>query len=116
MIGRYAMQGSPAYLSMLKPWYQTALPHEDIREGRLSEAVFAANLWAVAQGEASAVYSDPEAFFAKSYLTGGMTNVMRMVCRALSGQADAGDRILSLQTSFGGGKTHVLIALWHLAK
>lgn len=110
------MQESSGFFPMLKPWYAVAMPHEDIREGRLSEAVFAANLWAVAQGEASSIYRDPEAFFVKSYLTGGMTNVLRKVSRALSGQADAGDRILSLQTSFGGGKTHALIALWHLAK
>lgn len=102
--------------SALKPWYAVATPHEDIREGRLSEAVFAANLWAVVQGSAPEVYSDPEAFFSKTYLTAGLTNVLRKVARALAGEADAGDRILSLQTSFGGGKTHALVALWHLAK
>jgi len=100
----------------LKPWYAVAIPHEDIRESRLEEAVFAANLWAVSQGKAAEVYLDPEAFFTKSYLTSGLTNVLTRVSRALSGDADAGDRILSLQTSFGGGKTHALVALWHLAK
>ena len=60
-----------------KPWYAVATPHEDIREGRLSEAVFAANLWAVVQGTAPEVYLDPEAFFAKTYLTGGLTNILR---------------------------------------
>lgn len=99
----------------LKPWYAVAIPHEDIREGRLSEAVFAANLWAVKQGNAPEVYLAPEAFVAKTYLTAGLTNVLKKVSRALSGQVDAGDRILSLQTAFGGGKTHSLVALWHLA-
>ncbi|RMG44917.1 MAG: ATP-binding protein, partial [Acidobacteria bacterium] len=99
-----------------KPWFDVATPHEDIRQGRLSEAVFAADLWAVVQGTAPAVYLDPEAFFAKTYLTQGLTNVLKKVARALSGDADAGDRILTLQTAFGGGKTHILIALWHLAK
>ncbi len=102
--------------STLKPWYAVATPHEDIREGRLSEAVFAANLWAVVQDAAPDVYCDPQAFFAKTYLTAGLTNVLNKVSLALAGGADAGDRILSLQTSFGGGKTHALVALWHLAK
>ena len=100
----------------LKPWYAIATPHEDIRQGRLSEAVFAANLWAVDQGDAPEVYRNTESFFAKTYLTTGLTNVLKKVGRALSEDADAGDRILSLQTSFGGGKTHTLVALWHLAK
>ena len=100
----------------LEPWFAIATPHEDIREGRLSEAVFAANLWAVKQDNAPEVYLDCEAFFEKTYLTGGLSNVLKAVARALSGDADAGDRILSLQTAFGGGKTHALVALWHLAK
>ena len=100
----------------LKPWFAVARPHEDIREGRLDEAVFAANLWAVVQGTAPEVYTDPEAFFQKTYLTQGLTNVLRKVSGALTGKAETGDRILNLQTAFGGGKTHILIALWHLAK
>jgi len=50
-------------MSKLKPWYAIATPHEDIRKGRLAEAVFAANLWAVVQGTAPEVYLDPEEFF-----------------------------------------------------
>jgi hypothetical protein len=100
----------------LKPWYAIATPHEDIRKGQLAEAVFAANLWAVAQGTAPQVYLDPEAFFQKTYLTTGLKNVLSKVGKALAGQSESGDRIISLQTSFGGGKTHILIALWHLAK
>src|SRR3990172_9553858 len=87
--------------SPLKPWHAVAIPHDDIQKGRLSEAVFAANLWAVVQGkDAAEVYLDPEAFFAKTYLTGGLTNVLQKVARALAGGADAGDRILTFQTPF----------------
>ncbi|GAB4247437.1 MAG: DUF499 domain-containing protein [Acidobacteriota bacterium] len=100
----------------LKPWYAVATPHEDIREGRLAEAVFAANLWAVVQGTAPEVYLDPEEFFRKTYLTTGLSTVLRRVAGALSGGGESGDRIISLQTAFGGGKTHTLVALWHLAK
>jgi hypothetical protein len=101
---------------VLKPWYAVATPHADIREGRLAEAVFAANLWAVVQGTAPEVYLDPEEFFRKTYLTGGLATVMSRVAGALRGGGESGDRIISLQTAFGGGKTHTLVALWHLAK
>jgi Protein of unknown function (DUF499) len=62
------------------------------------------------------LYLDAEQFFAKSYLTAGLKNVLIRVARSLSGDREAGDRIFSLQTAFGGGKTHALVALWHLAK
>ena len=100
----------------LKPWYAVATPHEDIREGRLAEAVFAANLWAVVQGTAPEVYLDPEEFFRKTFVTTGLTTALRRVASVLGGGGEAGDRIISLQTAFGGGKTHTLVALWHLAK
>jgi hypothetical protein len=111
----------------VKPWYDIVIPHEDIRLGRLSEAVFAANLWAVVQRSAPEIYGksdlevpdvylDPEAFFSKTYLTVGLSNVLRKVAKALSDDGEGGERIISLQTSFGGGKTHSLVALWHLAR
>lgn len=111
----------------IKPWYDIVTPHEDIRQGRLSEAVFAANLWAVVQKSAPEMYGDPEievadfyldpeAFFKKSYLTSGLAKVLKMVASALAGGSESSERIISLQTSFGGGKTHSLVALWHLAK
>ncbi len=102
----------------LKPWYAIATPHQDIRKGQLAEAVFAANLWAVAQAQKDTpeIYTDAETFFEKSYLTGGLKSVLSKVGAGLTGATDSGDRIISLQTSFGGGKTHMLIALWHLAK
>ena len=100
----------------LKPWYAIAIPHEDIRKGRLAESVFAANLWAVVQGTAPEVYLNPEEFYRKTYMTTGLATVLSRVAGALCGDGDSGDRIISLQTAFGGGKTHILIALWHLAK
>lgn len=103
-------------MAELKPWYAIATPHQDIRKGQLAEAVFAANLWAVAQNHAPEIYSDAETFFEKSYLTTGLKNVLSKVGAGLQGTSDSGDRIISLQTSFGGGKTHMLIVLWHLAK
>lgn len=100
----------------LKPWYAIATPHEDIRKGRLAESVFAANVWAVVQSTAPEVYLDPEEFYHKTYMTVGLSTVLRRVSGALRGDGETGDRIISLQTAFGGGKTHTLVALWHLAK
>src|SRR3990170_3107992 len=100
----------------LKLWYAVATPHEDIREGRLAEAVFAANVWAVVQNTAPEVYLDPEEFFRKTYMTVGLSTVLGRVAGALRGNGESGDRIISLQTAFGGGKTHALVALWHLAR
>lgn len=101
---------------MLPPWHTIALPHSDIREGRLDEAVFAANIWAVRQNDAPSTYLDSEQFFAKTFLTAGLKKVMTKVGQALCGSAEAGDRIIRLQTPFGGGKTHTQVALWHLAR
>jgi hypothetical protein len=103
-------------MAALKNWFEIALPHADIREGRLDESVFAANIWAVRQEAAPTTYLDPEAFFGKTYLTGGLSRILQKVARALTGSADAGDRIISLQTAFGGGKTHTQVALFHLAR
>lgn len=100
----------------LKPWYAIATPHEDIRLGRLDESIFAANLWEVVQGDAPPIYLDPEEFLRKTYMTAGMAATLKRVGSALSGGSDSGDRIMSLQTAFGGGKTHTLVALWHLAR
>jgi hypothetical protein len=100
----------------LPQWYTIALPHSDIREGKLDEAVFAANIWAVRQNNAPTTYLDPGQFFAKTFLTGGLTKVLKKAGKSLSGTTEAGDRIISLQTAFGGGKTHTQVALWHLAR
>ncbi|MBI3194966.1 MAG: ATP-binding protein, partial [Ignavibacteriae bacterium] len=100
----------------LQPWYSVCTPHKDIREGRLDEATFAVDLWGVVSGQAPEVYLDSEEFFQKTYMTEGLKSVLLKTLKGLSGSADAGDRILSLQTSFGGGKTHMLLALYHFAK
>jgi len=100
----------------LKPWYAEATPHEDICRGRFAEAVFAANIWEVHQKTAPEIYLEPEEFFKKTYMTVGLSTTLKHVAAALSGTSDAGDRIISLQTAFGGGKTHTLVALYHLAK
>jgi hypothetical protein len=99
----------------MKSWFNVVRPHEDIRNGDLAEAVFAANLAEVAANRGPEVYRNEEIFFAKTYFTAGLRNLARQVIRALNGDPKAGNRVISLQTGFGGGKTHSLISLYHLA-
>ncbi len=100
----------------MKPWFKVAKPHKDIQEGNLDESVFAANLSEVAQGGGRAVYSDPKMFFRKTYITEGLKDIAKRVILCLNGSPEAENRTISLQTGFGGGKTHTLITLYHLAK
>lgn len=102
--------------TVLKPWFDAARPHEDIREGRLDESVFAADLMAVVRGTAPEVYRDAVEFFRKTYMTAGLRTILKRVAGALEGTESAGDRVISLQTAFGGGKTHTLLALYHMAQ
>ena len=98
------------------PWFKNVIPHKDIKDGNLDESVFAANLADVAAGRGPAVYTDAKAFFTKTYFTSGIKTICKRVVKGLAGDTDAGDRSISLQTGFGGGKTHSLITLYHIAK
>ena len=98
----------------LPSWWQVTTPHKDIREGRLSEAIFAADLGDVVYGKASLEYKDASTFFQKTYLTQGVKNLLENVLSRLSG--GKGDPVIQLQTPFGGAKTHALLALYHVIK
>jgi len=98
----------------MKPFVQIAIPHEDILKGRLSLDVFAADLWQVAKGKAPAEYQDPDLFFRKTFITKGLRNLLEVAEKRLRGES--GDAVIQLQTPFGGGKTHAMIALFHKAK
>jgi predicted AAA+ superfamily ATPase len=97
----------------MRPFSSIAIPHSDILEGRLTMDVFAADLWQVFKGSAPDEYQSPEVFFRKTYLTVGMKNLLDVVKKRLDGRG--GDPVIQLQTPFGGGKTHSLIALFHKA-
>jgi predicted AAA+ superfamily ATPase len=98
----------------LPPWWQVTTPHKDIREGKLSEAIFAADLGDVVNGKAPLEYQDAGIFFQKTYLTQGLKNLLDNVLSRLSG--GKGDAMIQLQTPFGGGKTHALLTLYHVVK
>lgn len=101
--------------SPLKAWFENCLPHYDIKNGVLDESLFAANLNEVVMGTAPEVYINPITFFDKTYITAGLRDISNRVVRALNGEATE-NRIISLQTGFGGGKTHTLISLYHIIR
>ncbi len=86
-------------------------PHKDILDGKLTMDIFAADLWEVFKGRAVDEYKDPDLFFSQTYLTHGLQNLIEVVKKRISGEG--GDPIIQLETPFGGGKTHSLIALYH---
>ncbi len=98
----------------MKAFTQIAKPHEDILEGRLTMDVFAADLWQVVAGKAPVDYQDGDLFFRKTYPTKGLQNILDVARKRLQGKS--GDSVIQLQTPFGGGKTHTLIALYHKAE
>lgn len=97
-------------------WFHVVRPQFDIRQGKLDESVFAANVAEVALGAGPEVYQNASLFFSKTFFTQGLRTVARRVIKGLNGEEDAENRVISLQTGFGGGKTHILISLFHLAK
>lgn len=98
----------------LSPWRKVARPHPDVAAGRYRQAEFAADLSQVARGRADAEYQDPVEFFARTYLTEGMRGLLVQALRRVAGQG--GEPVIQLKTSFGGGKTHSLLALYHLLR
>ena len=96
----------------LKSWRLLVEPHRDVREGSFRKAEFAADLAQVVSGKAQAEYGDPQEFFRRTWLTEGLQNLLLNGLRRVSGQG--GDPVVQLQTNFGGGKTHSMLALWHL--
>jgi len=95
----------------LQAWWEVATPHRDIREGRTEASRFAAKLDEVVAGRGDAEYVNPKAFFSHTYMTLGLRNLLSEALKRLSGKG--GDGVLHLETAFGGGKTHSLIALYH---
>jgi hypothetical protein len=96
----------------LKPWREVVMPHEDVASGRYQQAEFAADLWQVHLGEGTPEYRDPVEFFRRTYLTASLTEMLVGAVRRLT--VGGGDPVVQLQTNFGGGKTHSMLALYHL--
>jgi uncharacterized protein len=97
----------------MKPWREIAIPHEDVLKGTFQQAEFAADLAKVHEGTAPEEYLNPELFFDRTFITEGMRLLLDSVIRRLAGRG--GDPVIQLQTAFGGGKTHTMLAVYHLA-
>jgi len=95
-------------------WFDIIEPHQDIKDGDFDEAVFAAKLDEVVAGTASSDYNDPYLFFKKTYFTEGITTLIEIVGRKLL--EGKGNSVVEIQTPFGGGKTHALVAIFHYIK
>jgi hypothetical protein len=101
----------------LKPWFHIVSPREDLREGRpLDASEFAVHLDQVRDHRAPEVYQNPEQFFRHTYLTKNLIEMSSGVVRRLSGEKTETSAIYNMSTQFGGGKTHALAMLYHLAQ
>ncbi|MBU2889863.1 DUF499 domain-containing protein [Celeribacter halophilus] len=100
-------------VSGLLPWREVVEPHQDVATGEFQQAEFAADLAKVHKGTAAQEYSDPREFFSRTYLTEGLSALLKGAAKRLSGAG--GDPVVELQTNFGGGKTHSMLALYHMA-
>src|SRR5258708_39352523 len=104
-------------MAILKPWYKVVTPREDLRESKpLDASEFAVHLDQVRDGRAPAVYRLPESFFDRTYLTRTLLELASQAVRRLSGEKTETSAVFNLATQFGGGKTHALTLLYHLAK
>lgn len=101
----------------MKPWYKVVTPREDLRDGKpLDASEFAVHLDHVRDGRAPAVYQNPAEFFERTFLTKNLRELSAQVVRRLSGVKVETSAIFNLSTQFGGGKTHSLTLLFHLAQ
>lgn len=98
--------------SGLPSWREVIQPHPDVANGTYRNAEFAADLAQVASGTASIEYQDPVEFFARTYVTSGMRKLLVEALKRVTGQG--GEPVIQLKTAFGGGKTHSMLALYHL--
>ncbi len=96
----------------LKPWREVVNPHKDVASGGYQQAEFAADLWQVHLGEGTDEYRKPAEFFRRTFLTESLTQLLIGAVKRLAGQG--GDPVVQLQTNFGGGKTHSMLAIYHL--
>src|SRR5260370_30067224 len=94
------------------PWHEVVQLRDDLRTGELSLSLFAADLYDVAMETARPVYRDPSHFFALTYPTFNLRELAKDVVLRLAGKNDKAIRQLEL--TYGGGKTHTLITLYHL--
>jgi predicted AAA+ superfamily ATPase len=108
-------QATPAQtITYARPWRQVAEPHPDVAQGKYRQAEFAADLSQVLRGTAMPEYQDPVEFFSRTYITDGMRGMLTKAAQRVSGKG--GEPVIQLKTAFGGGKTHSMLALYHMMR
>jgi hypothetical protein len=105
-----AIEGQP--MAGLRPWREIVTPHPDVASGRYQQAEFAADLGQVHRGEGADEYRNPTEFYRRTFITDGLRQLLTDALRRLSGIG--GNPVVELQTNFGGGKTHSMLALYHV--
>lgn len=101
-------------LQNLPSWREVMQPHPDVAEGRYKAAEFAADLAQVSRGEGAYEYRDPVEFFSRTYVTEGMSGLLIQALQRIAGKG--GEPVIQLKTAFGGGKTHSMLALYHMVR
>jgi len=96
-------------------WRDVIEPHPDVASGLYKNAEFAANLAQVAGGKGAPEYSDPREFFARTFITEGMAGLLTQALLRVCGKG-GGEPVIQLKTAFGGGKTHSMLALYHIMR
>lgn len=109
---RYQMNLEGMPKAGLKPWREIVTPHRDVASGKYMQAEFAADLAQVHQSRGSIEYLDPHEFYRRTFITVGLRDLLAGALQRIDGSG--GDPVLELQTNFGGGKTHSMLALYHL--
>lgn len=109
-IASTSIEGKPK--EGLKAWREIMTPHQDVASGRFQQAEFAVDLWQIHRGEGTPEYKDPVEFFRRTYITQGLDQLLSLAVKRLSGEPC--DPVVQLQTNFGGGKTHSMLALYHM--
>ena len=113
--GQQRTTKQPRSTSDIKPWREVIRPNQDVAQGRYQQAEFAADLQQVYEGRADATqYGNPVSFFNHTYITPGIRTLLVNTLKRLAG--NGGDPVIQTKTGFGGGKTHSLIALYHLVR
>lgn len=104
-------------MAKLKPWYDVVELREDLRDNRpLDASEFAVHLDHIRDGRAHKDYTDPARFFDRTYFTNSLLDLTSQVLRRLSGNQVETSAVFNMATQFGGGKSHALTALYHLAR
>ena len=109
---RYQASIENKFQTGLKPWREVITPHRDVIDGKYQKAEFAADLDQVQRGKGTLEYTDPKEFYKRTFITDGLKDLLEIALKRFNSLG--AEPVIELQTNFGGGKTHSMLALYHL--